>query len=135
MISLLRDCRCDDHLQCNHLEAPSAFIFHHHCVHLYISISIGPVLFRMALIVVMFNSTVKHIPHGTLVSGNVAPPHSNGALCWHKEFSINSQKSASCSGKRKRKGKKDKSTIIDMINQFIHEHTRTVIEYISIFVA
>lgn len=26
-------------------------------------------------------------------------------------------------------------TILDMFNQFIHEHTRTVIEYISIFVA
>lgn len=28
-----------------------------------------------------------------------------------------------------------KSAISDMFNQFIHEHTRTVIEYISIFVA
>lgn len=27
------------------------------------------------------------------------------------------------------------STMWDMFNQFIHEHTRTVIEYISIFVA
>lgn len=31
--------------------------------------------------------------------------------------------------------KKNESTTSDMFNQFIHEHTRTVIEYISIFVA
>lgn len=31
--------------------------------------------------------------------------------------------------------KQNQSTILDMFNQFIHEHTRTVIEYISIFVA